>query len=174
MGASWGHLGGPFWLKSRLKIGQEPPRPLLEYFFSAPGPSPGPFGGHSGPFRGFLKNKRKIISPRKAPGGPKMTPQGGPERPSECQKCTPLGPETDSKETPREQSKWVRRAPISHTGKDEQQTDQLGFASFCWACKPTSTLGLDLTVPLRLSGSRGLGGMREAITIILFQISTPS
>ena len=94
-----------------------------------------------------------------------MTPQGGPERPSECQKCTPLGPETDSKETPREQSKWVRRAPISHTGKDEQQTDQLGFGSFCWACKPTSTLGLDLTVPLRLSGSRGLGGMREAIAI---------
>ena len=76
LGAFWGPLGGPFWLTSRLKIGQEPPRPLLDYFFSAPGPSPGPFGGPSGPFPGPLSRHWPKIYPRDAPRDPQMPPLG--------------------------------------------------------------------------------------------------
>ena len=79
--AFWGPLGGAFWLKSRLKIGQEPPRPLLEYFFSAPGPSPGPFGGPSGSFRDLLKIKKPQEAPQKAQNGPPGRPRKAPREP---------------------------------------------------------------------------------------------
>ena len=79
-GPSWGPfrgpLGGAFWLTSRLKIGQDPPRPLLDYFFSAPRPSPGPFGGPSSPFPGPLSRDWPKISPREAPRDPQMPPRG--------------------------------------------------------------------------------------------------
>ena len=92
LGPFWGPLGGAFWLKSRLKIGQEPPRPLLEYFFSAPGPSPGPFGGPSGSFRDLSKIKKPQEGPRKAQNGPPGRPRKAPREP---QMPPPESPERD-------------------------------------------------------------------------------
>ena len=75
----------------------------------------------------------------------------------------PLGEaQAGSKDAPRERNKWVRKAPKSHTGK----LNKLCFCVFGWAMKTTSALGLHFASPLRLLGSKGLGGMREAKTIL--------
>ena len=45
LGPSWGPLGGPFWLKSRLKIAQDDFLTRSDYFFSAPEASRDRLGG---------------------------------------------------------------------------------------------------------------------------------
>ena len=105
LGPFWGPLGGAFWLTSRLKIGQEPPRPVLEYFFSAPGPSLGPFGRSSAPFRGPPKNRGARDPPRRAqkapPGGARRAPNGPHGAPKLARK-KPRENKTNGSEKPRE------------------------------------------------------------------------
>ena len=143
MGASWGHLGGAFWLKSRLKICQEPPRPLLEYFFSAPGPSPGPFGGPSGSFRDLSKIKRPQEGPRKAQNGPPGSPRKAPQ---ELQ----IPPREPRKRPQYSKATRVRRAPNNHSGKNNHK--QIGN-DFIYSARLS---GMHFVSPLGPSGSQAL------------------
>ena len=91
LGVLWEGLGGLFWLKSRLKIGQDVPRPLLKNFWGSLWPLPGLFGRASDPFPGLRSREWQRAGPQEAPREPQMTPQGGANRPQR-------GPEKASKE----------------------------------------------------------------------------
>ena len=80
------------------------------------------------------------MPPGKAPGEPKMTPLGA--------------------------QNWHERKPRERkTNKSDKHREAHNLCVLGWAMKATSTLGLHFASPLRLLGSKGLGGMREAKTI---------
>ena len=142
-----GPLGGSFWLKYRLKIGQEPPRPLLEYFFSAPGPFPGPFGGPSGSFRGLLKNNKPQEGPRKAQNDP---PGGARKAPGEPQMLPPGGAKLARKKHRKSKangSEEPREATLEKLNNEHISNDVVYSARLS---------GINFASPLRLSGSQAL------------------